>query len=76
MLAREGTKVTGMHFSTNRGVPCMTSPEQYRRFAQECLELARWAKDVRTRAMLSQMAAVWFRLAKELEEKAGRDAGE
>jgi hypothetical protein len=43
----------------------MTSSEDYRRYAQECLEMARTAKDERTRAVLSLMAQVWFRLAEE-----------
>jgi hypothetical protein len=38
--------------------------DQYRRFAQECLEMAR-AADEQTRAVLVQMAQVWFRLAEE-----------
>jgi hypothetical protein len=43
----------------------MTSSGKYRRFAQECLEMARSAKDEQTRAILSMMAQVWFRLAGE-----------
>jgi hypothetical protein len=43
----------------------MTNPEEYRRFAKECLEMARLTKNERTRAILSQMAQVWFRLAEE-----------
>ena len=39
--------------------------EQYRRFAQECLLLARNAEDERARASLLHMAQVWFRLAEE-----------
>jgi hypothetical protein len=39
--------------------------DQYRRFAQACLELARNANDERTRAALLHMAQVWFRLAEE-----------
>jgi hypothetical protein len=39
--------------------------EQYRRFAQECLLLARDAEDERARASLRHMAHVWFRLAEE-----------
>jgi hypothetical protein len=39
--------------------------DQYRRFAQECLVLARKAEDERTRASLRHMAQVWFRLAEE-----------
>jgi hypothetical protein len=39
--------------------------EQYRRYAQECLVLARNAEDERASASLLQMAQVWFRLAEE-----------
>jgi hypothetical protein len=39
--------------------------EQYRRFAQECLVLARNAEDEGARASLLHMAQVWFRLAEE-----------
>jgi hypothetical protein len=48
----------------------MSSSEQYRRFAQECLEMARLAKDERRRATFLQMAQVWFRLAEEKENTA------
>jgi hypothetical protein len=44
---------------------CVSKSEQYRRFAQACLEIARNAKDERTRASLRHMAQVWFRLAEE-----------
>jgi hypothetical protein len=37
--------------------------EQYRRFAQECLEMARTSENEQTRVVLIQMAQVWFRLA-------------
>ena len=43
----------------------MSKSEQYRRFAQACLEMARNAKDERARASLLHMAQVWFRLAEE-----------
>jgi hypothetical protein len=49
----------------------MGKSDDYRRFAQECLEIARTAVDPRARATLLQMAQVWFRLA---ENHAG-DAG-
>jgi len=39
--------------------------EQYRRFAQACLLLARNAEDERARASLLHMAQVWVRLAEE-----------
>ena len=45
--------------------PCVSKSEQYRRFAQECLFLARSAQDERARASLLHMAQVWSRLAEE-----------
>jgi hypothetical protein len=44
---------------------CVSKSEQYRRFAQACLEIAHNAKDERARASLRHMAQVWFRLAEE-----------
>ena len=45
--------------------------DQYRRFAHECLEMARTSENEQTRAVLIQMAQVWFRLA-ETQEGANR----
>jgi len=47
------------------GHSCVPKSDQYRRFAQECLLLARDAEDERARASLLHMAQVWFRLAEE-----------
>jgi hypothetical protein len=44
--------------------------EQYRRYAQACLLLARNAEDERARASLLHMAQVWFRLAEECVNEA------
>jgi hypothetical protein len=44
--------------------------EKYRRFAQECLELAKVATGPDTRAVLIQMAQVWFRLAEAVASDA------
>jgi hypothetical protein len=44
--------------------------DQYRDFARECLAMAQAADDGGTRAVLVQMAQVWFRLAKEHAESA------
>ena len=41
----------------------MTKAEKYQRFAKECMELARTAKDAEARAVLLHMAQVWVRLA-------------
>jgi hypothetical protein len=46
--------------------------DQYRRFAQECLEMARMSESEQTRVVLLQMAQVWFRLA---EARENDDAG-
>jgi hypothetical protein len=43
----------------------MDQSHQYRRFARECLELARTALSEQSKAMLLQMAQVWNRLADE-----------
>jgi len=40
---------------------------EYRRFAQECLEMARASDSAQTRVTLIQMAQVWFRLAEAHE---------
>ena len=48
-----------------RGHSCVPKSDQYRRYAQACLLLARKAEDERARASLLHMAQVWFRLAEE-----------
>jgi hypothetical protein len=45
------------------GQSFMGKAEKYRRFAEECMELARTAKDVHAKAALLHMARVWLRLA-------------
>ena len=68
-----GTRVLCIAIERAGNPPCMTSPVEYRRFAKECLEMARSTNDEQTRAIFSQMAHVWFRLA---EEKAHSGANE
>ncbi len=46
----------------------MQRSEEYRRFAQECLEMARTTEDEQAHAVLIQMAQVWLRLAQALEQ--------
>ena len=43
----------------------MGKPEEYRRYAAECLELASVFQSPKTRAVLLHMAQTWFRLADE-----------
>lgn len=43
----------------------MGRSEEYRRFAAECLEMASAFDDPQARAVLLQMAQVWFRLSSE-----------
>jgi len=47
-------------------------PEQYRRYAQECLELASTLRVPRARAALHHMAQVWVRLAQDAEHQSER----
>ena len=46
--------------------------DQYRRFAQECLEMARTSESEQTRVVLIQMAQVWFRLAEARASEDGK----
>ena len=41
----------------------MGKSDEYRRFAQECLEIAETMEDEQSRASMIHMAQVWFRLA-------------
>ena len=50
----------------------MDRSDQYRRFAQECLEMARTSESDQTRVVLIQMAQVWFRLAETHENGAAK----
>lgn len=47
----------------------MAKSDEYRGFAQECLEMSKTVKDERSRAVLIQMAQVWLRLADEKAEQ-------
>jgi hypothetical protein len=49
------------------GFFCVDRSDQYRRFAQECLDMARTSENEQTRVVLIQMAQVWFRLAEARE---------
>jgi len=46
--------------------------DQYRRFAQECLEMAHTSESEQTRVVLIQMAQVWFRLAEARATEDGK----
>jgi hypothetical protein len=47
----------------------MGKPEEYRRYARECLELASGLRVHRARAALQHMAQVWLRLAQDEESR-------
>ena len=51
---------------------CVDRSDQYRRFAQECLEMARTSESEQTRVVLIQMAQVWFRLAEARASENGK----
>jgi hypothetical protein len=46
--------------------------DHYRRFARECLEMARTSESEQTRVVLIQMAQVWFRLAEARASENGK----
>jgi hypothetical protein len=50
----------------------METPADYRKFAEECRRLAGRAEDEQHRAVLEQMAEVWWRLALEAEHRRPR----
>jgi hypothetical protein len=50
----------------------MVGSQDYRRFAQECLQMAKTAESEQVRAALLHMAQVWLGLA-EQRERAGDD---
>jgi hypothetical protein len=58
------------------GVPRMGRPEEYRRFARECLELASSSRVLRARATLHHMARVWLRLAQDAEDRSSKSLAE
>jgi hypothetical protein len=43
----------------------METPNEYQRFAQECLRLAQAAETEKARQILEEMAAVWNKLAED-----------
>jgi hypothetical protein len=47
----------------------METPQDYQKFADECLRLAKQANNGAHKAILEQMAEVWLRLAKESKRK-------
>jgi hypothetical protein len=47
----------------------MISSAQYREFAEECLRLAKHAKDEHQREILKEMAEAWSKLAEEADKK-------
>ena len=47
----------------------MTGSTQYREFAEECLRLAKQAKDEHQREILTEMAKAWSKLAEEADKK-------
>ncbi len=54
----------------------MSTKEEYRRYARECVELLRAVTDEKTRAALSHMAQVWLRLADQKDDPIDEPQGE
>jgi hypothetical protein len=53
----------------------MSTSDEYRRFAAECLKMARTAEDEQHRVIFLQMTRVWFALAQNDETNADRNGG-
>ena len=50
----------------------MVGSQDYRRFAQECLQMAQTAESEQVRAALLHMAQVWLGLAEHRERESDR----
>ena len=57
----------------NRGLLPVSKSDEYRRFAAECLKMARTAEDEQNRAIFLQMAQALFALAQKSETNADED---
>jgi hypothetical protein len=76
-LEQHGVLVRCGYGNINFGGPIpMGRSEEYRRFAAECLEMASAFDNPQARAVLLQMAQVWFRLAGEATEGGGTPEAE
>ncbi len=62
-----GSRTTAFE-TTFHSVFQMSRSESYRRFACECMELARVVNDQKTKAILIHTARVWLRLAQALKD--------
>jgi len=62
-VERAGTHSRCIEWLWDGSVSCVDRSDQYRRFAQECLAMARTSESDHTRVVLIQMAQLWFRLA-------------
>ena len=60
-------------FGRTGGLHIMDRSHRYKRFASECLELARTAPNERSKLTLLHMAHVWNCLADEYERAAEND---
>ena len=53
----------------------MGRPDDYRRYAKDCLDMANTVQDANVRASLLQMAQVWLRLAQQHDATKQSDHG-
>ncbi len=53
----------------------MSTKEDYRRYARECVELLRAVTDEKTKALLFHMAQVWLRLADQKDDPTDEPQG-
>ena len=62
---RSNGAIFALQRSAPMGLVLMGDSDEYRRYAAECLRIARASNDAQARGMLLQMAQVWLRLAKK-----------
>jgi hypothetical protein len=67
-LLRHDTHASGTTLA-DAGLTLMETSAQYREFAEECLCLAKQAKDKHQRNILKEMAEVWNKLAEAAHKK-------
>jgi hypothetical protein len=59
--------------SSPHGFLVMETPQDYQKFADECLRLAKQVSSSAHKAILEEMAEVWLRLATEAAKKISRE---
>lgn len=76
LLPSGGTPATLVWFGSPEGGTPMLQAVDYRKHAEECVEIARTAPTQAQRTMLLHIADTWLRLAKDASENWSKATGE